>query len=211
MALLCLLGLVIGPAISRAEPEMRTGLRESTPEELARLAPYKRYIREVRLTPLGRQRIVESASKRRVKQRSLTQLTVQTFDIGEDLVLAKEPEDMILAKGPADLAAAAGEAGTPALPVTVDNSALNAFPSIGQQSGASCEAFSSTYYMLTHMLAMQRGSNAKTGGDAFHMSPKWTYNMLKQLLNNGFVLIFGTRTRDSGSNEAVLFRVADDR
>lgn len=69
---------------------------------------------------------------------------------------------------------------------SVDNSTLNAFPPIKNQgSQGSCGAFSSTYYQMTHMTALARGWNAKTGGDSTHFSPKWTYNMMNGGGDNG--------------------------
>ncbi|MBM4149630.1 MAG: hypothetical protein FJ224_11420 [Lentisphaerae bacterium] len=75
---------------------------------------------------------------------------------------------------------------TLSLPAAVDNSTLSAFPQIGNQGQlGSCAAFSTTYYQLTYTLALQRGWNAKTGGTAYHMSPKWTYNMLNGGYDDG--------------------------
>src|ERR1051326_1241245 len=65
------------------------------------------------------------------------------------------------------------------LPTYVDNSTLPSFPPIRSQGSlGSCAQFSAVYYTLTHMTALARNWNAKTGGDSYRFSPKWTYNML---------------------------------
>jgi C1A family cysteine protease len=65
------------------------------------------------------------------------------------------------------------------LPAYVDNSALPYFPPIRSQGSLqSCAQFSAVYYTLTHMTALARNWDAKSGGDSYRFSPKWTYNML---------------------------------
>lgn len=63
-----------------------------------------------------------------------------------------------------------------ALPIAVDNSKLPAFPPMRYMGYLkSCNAFASTYYQLTHEVALARGWTAEqTAARAF--SPKWTYN-----------------------------------
>jgi hypothetical protein len=64
------------------------------------------------------------------------------------------------------------------LPSYVDNSTLKYFPPIGDQGSlGSCSSWSGVYYAFTHMTAMARDWDAKNGGDAYRMSPKWTYVM----------------------------------
>ena len=73
-----------------------------------------------------------------------------------------------------------------ALPSGVDNSTLKYFPPIRSQGSlGSCAQFSAVYYTLTHMTAMARDWDAKNGGDTYRFSPKWTYNMLNDGLNQG--------------------------
>lgn len=68
---------------------------------------------------------------------------------------------------------------TGSLPSGIDNSTLKFFPPIRSQGSLnSCAQFSAVYYTLTHMTAMARNWDAKSGGDAFRFSPKWTYNMV---------------------------------
>ncbi len=70
--------------------------------------------------------------------------------------------------------------GSAVLPSRVDNSTLPAFPPIRSQGGiGSCSAFSATYTVGTHMLALARGTNSKDISDnATKLSPKFTYAMV---------------------------------
>jgi hypothetical protein len=73
------------------------------------------------------------------------------------------------------------------LPVYVDNSLLPYFPPIRDQgvlgSGAS---FSTTYYQLSYMTALQRGLDIRNPGDNTNKySPKWSYNMLNDGSDGG--------------------------
>jgi C1A family cysteine protease len=66
-----------------------------------------------------------------------------------------------------------------ALPAYIDNSTLSCFPPIRSQGSlGSCAQFSSVYYTMTYMTALARNWNAKSGGDSYRFSPKWTYNMV---------------------------------
>ena len=74
----------------------------------------------------------------------------------------------------------------PVAPSAVDNSTLKFFPPIRSQGALnSCAQFAAVYYTLTHMTAMARDWDAKNWGDAFRLSPKWTYNMLNGGMNIG--------------------------
>jgi len=81
----------------------------------------------------------------------------------------------------------AGNAGqTSPPPSSVDNTQLPYFPPIGDQAElSSCANFASTYYTMTHMVAMARNIDAQHGGDATHYSPKWTYNLVNGGEDNG--------------------------
>jgi hypothetical protein len=73
-----------------------------------------------------------------------------------------------------------------ALPAYVDNSTLRYFPPIRSQGSlGSCAQFASVYYTMTYMTALARNWDAKSGGDTFRFSPKWTYNMLNGGQNVG--------------------------
>ena len=72
------------------------------------------------------------------------------------------------------------------IPGTVDNSALKYFPPVRSQGSLnSCGVFNGTYYAMTYMHALANDLDAKTGGDANLLSPKWTYNMVNGGGNNG--------------------------
>lgn len=71
------------------------------------------------------------------------------------------------------------------LPPEVDNSLLDAFPPIRSQVGGSCQSWCTTYYQMTHMTALVKGWNAKTGTDDFRFSPRWTYNFINHGVDNG--------------------------
>jgi hypothetical protein len=72
------------------------------------------------------------------------------------------------------------------LPSYVNNSTLPYFPPIRSQGSlGSCAQFSAVHYTLTHMTALGRGWNAKSGGDTFRFSPKWTYNMVNGGVDSG--------------------------
>ena len=73
------------------------------------------------------------------------------------------------------------------LPAYVDNSALPHFPPIRSQGAqGSCASFSSTYYQLSHMTALQRGLDITDPDDNTNKySPKWSYNMLNEGADTG--------------------------
>ena len=73
------------------------------------------------------------------------------------------------------------------VPCSVDNSLLVAFPPIRHQGGiGSCSAFSATYLVGTHMLALARGSNAKSESDNSNkLSPKFTYSIANGGMDEG--------------------------
>ena len=64
------------------------------------------------------------------------------------------------------------------LPVSVDVSASNTFPPIGDQGQSlSCTAWANAYYMMTNNLANIRGWDAKHNSD-YWIYPKWVYNLI---------------------------------
>ncbi|MBM4036928.1 MAG: PKD domain-containing protein, partial [Planctomycetes bacterium] len=120
----------------------------------------------VRLNKLGLDRV--NAERKKRGQRELTQ--VAPAALGSEV--GGEPTGE----------GAPAEAGAS----YVDNSTLPYFPPIRSQGSlGSCAQFSAVYYTLTHMTAMARGWDAKTGGDGFRFSPKWTYNMVNGGVDGG--------------------------
>lgn len=79
--------------------------------------------------------------------------------------------------------------GAGSLPGQVDNSLLAYFPPIGSQIGGSCASFSATYYQMTHMTALARNWDAKSGGNAFRFSTKWTYNLVNGTGSGGSTIL----------------------
>lgn len=70
----------------------------------------------------------------------------------------------------------------------VDNSTeLPYFPPImDQRELQSCVAFSTTYYMATHMTALARGWDVRDKSEKWNkFSPKWTYNFINNATNYG--------------------------
>jgi PKD repeat protein len=149
------------------DPHM-TGLPELTPAELEYQNTHQIRVKNIKLNKLGLTRVNEARKAKGLNKLSGDEAGV--VDIGKEI-------DGVVGAAPAPDA----ETGQlPAvLPATVDNSTLKYFPPIGNQgSFGSCGVFSGTYYAMTYMYALVRDLNAKTGGDSYRFSPKWTYNMV---------------------------------
>lgn len=71
-----------------------------------------------------------------------------------------------------------------ALPTSVDNSTLPAFPAIGSQTLNSCVGWAMGYYQFSHNTGLAMGWNNKTTTSK-RCSPKFVYNMINDGLNNG--------------------------
>lgn len=71
----------------------------------------------------------------------------------------------------------AADTSSETLPSFVDNSKLSAFPPIGSQNYGDCGAYATTYYQMTHMVALEKGWDAKNGDDSTRFSPRWSYNL----------------------------------
>jgi len=160
----------------------RTGLLPPTAEDLAWARKHMIIGRSVKLNALGLQRINDAAAENGKALISATALNVVPF--GSEVVgLTEEQEEAAASVAPAPTGTVGATAATDpivplALPAAVDNSLLDAFPPIGNQGGLnSCVPFSVTYYTLTHMVSRANGINAKTGGTAAALSPKFVYNL----------------------------------
>lgn len=78
-----------------------------------------------------------------------------------------------------------GSVSLSALPAQVDNSAMAAFPKIGNQASQnSCAAWATTYYLMAHEVCLTLGCDNKNLG-AKVFSPKWTYNMINSGADSG--------------------------
>jgi C1A family cysteine protease/PKD repeat protein len=138
-----------------------TGARRPTAEQWAWGEQHMQKAGHVRLNPLGLERV--NAARAAHGQQALSATDVDLAVVGAEAQTSGTTS--ALAPG--------------ALPVYVDNSTLQYFPPIRSQGSlGSCAQFSAVYYTLTHMTALARNWNAKTGGDTLRFSPKWTYNML---------------------------------
>jgi hypothetical protein len=171
--------VVFGPVHAAERPVAGTppplGLRAPTPEEEAAYAAHASAIAEVGLNALGRRRV---AAFLKVPEAGVASRPMRLAAVGS------------IAPSPAEAPP------TYTLPDKIDNSLLDAFPPIGDQGGlGSCASFCTTYYMLTHMTALARGWNAKTGGNAVRFSTRLTYNMINGGNNFG-----------SSTNGAITFQ-----
>jgi hypothetical protein len=138
--------------------------------------------RSVKLNALGLQRINAAAAK--AGRATLSTAGMPIVPFGSEVEgLTGEQEEAAALVAPAPTGKVGATAATDpivplALPDSVDNSLLDAFPPIGNQGGLnSCVPFSVTYYTLTHMVSLANGINAKTGGTAAALSPKFVYNL----------------------------------
>jgi len=153
-----------------------TGLLPPTPEEKAWMATHVIPTTNVALNDIGLQRL---NAERHAK------------------MLPMMPSILAVPRG-LEVTGATAINKAVALPTKVDNSQLKYFPPIGSQGGiGSCACYSTTYYTMTHMVAMARDIDAAHGGDDTHYSTKWTYN----LINGG---------QDKGSSAGGAYRVMLD-
>ena len=137
-------------------------------------------IARVRLNVLGLQRVTAAHQQRGLK--TLLDPSATPAPFGKEIILSTDPA---VSMSPLNTSSFSLPQATVIPPSGyADNSALNAFPPIRNQgSQGSCAAFSTTYYQMTHMTALARDWDARNGSDAFHFSPKWTYNMILSLIH----------------------------
>ena len=145
-----------------------TGLPELTPEELDRQNRHMLRVKKVKLNKLGKQRI--NAHRKAKGLHPRMEADEEPPEIGQDIegVVGATPDE------PQTTESLPGD-----MPSYIDNSTLKYFPPIRSQGSLpSCGVFNGTYYAMTYMYALANDIDAKTGGDAYHLSPKWTYNMV---------------------------------
>ena len=162
--------------LSAKEQKMyKTGLPELTEEELQWQNKHMRKVKKVKLNKIGLERVNKWRAKK--GKRKIKKGKTDVPAVGNEL------EVVTGASAPVDSSSALPSADYPGF---VDNSQLTYFPPIRSQGSLnSCGVFSGTYYTMTHMYAMANDLDAKTGGDAMRLSPKWTYNMVNGGGNNG--------------------------
>jgi PKD repeat protein/C1A family cysteine protease len=164
-------------AFAEEDPKM-TGLPELTQEDLNWQNDHMLRVKKVKLNKMGLERVNKEHQKQGLKK--LTDADVSIVPTGKEIEgVIGAPEETAPAIDPLSVAPMA-------IPSSVDNSTLKYFPPVRSQGSLpSCGPFSGTYYTMTYMHAMARNLDAKTGGDAFRFSPKWTYNMLNDGALNG--------------------------
>ncbi len=159
----------------------RPGMPRLTAAQIAREKQRSRRARVVRYTPLGLARVNAHRAKKGKRP-----IEVEPAPLGQDLGDLTE-----VGMTPADPAPGAEPddgpgGGAPGLPASVDNSVLKFFPPIGDQGSLnSCAQLSGAYYVMTYMWAQAHDIDAKAGGAAYHLSPKWTYNFTNSGSNVG--------------------------
>lgn len=158
------------PAISKEDNVGLTGLPELTAEELEWQNKHMIRVKKVKVNKLGLERINQYREKKGKKK-----LTKKDIPVAED---GREVVGIIGASDATD-SSSDTQSMLETLPTYVDNSALKFFPPIRTQGSLpSCGTFSGTYYTMTYMHALARDLDAKSGGDTYRFSPKWTYNMV---------------------------------
>ncbi|MBN1807631.1 MAG: hypothetical protein JW909_01085 [Planctomycetes bacterium] len=180
--------LLLACGVSTAEEFVFVpGVKEPTPEEIAAFRRISTRITAVRLNPLGLQRCSGAlpVGPAAGSQDAVT-YGLEIIGIPEAQSPLPVGGDLLAGAPHVDVVTASGEPVVGAFPGQVDNSLLNWFPPVRSQGGlGSCASFSTTYYQMTHMTAMARGWDAKNGGDAYRMSPKWAYNLVNGGSNSG--------------------------
>lgn len=179
LALFCVLSFCVpGMAgyLSAQEKEPRmTGLPELTQEELQWQNEHMLKVKKVKLNKLGLDRVNRERAKK--GRGALEKDRTGISEKGRELEVVKG------AGAVADTESAVPSADMPGY---VDNSQLKYFPPIRSQGSLnSCGSFSGVYYAMTHMYAMVKELDAKNGGDAYRLSPKWAYNMVNGGANVG--------------------------
>ncbi|MBZ4422496.1 Calx-beta domain-containing protein [Myxococcus sp. RHSTA-1-4] len=145
-------------------------MKPLTAREFERLRSEGREVRQVLPNRIALERMNEVRRAR--GQRALSMSSAAA--VGEEVVGPGM-------RAPSELASFA------VLPSHVDNSVLDFFPPIRSQGSiGSCVAWATTYYQLSHTVALQYGWDAKHGTDNTRLfSPKWTYNFINNGVDEG--------------------------
>jgi hypothetical protein len=177
-ALLTVIALIFiaipGNALARDSSTLATGLTDPTIEQSAWMKQNFPVIQKIRLNAMALDRInIERQAK------GLSRLSMSSLDIaptGEEAIFkASTNGDFLPAVDMIN-----------ALPTSVDNSLLPAFPPIRSQGGiGSCAAWATTYYQFTHETNLALNRTASSGDNTNIFSPKWTYNMINGGVDGG--------------------------
>ncbi|KNY25994.1 carbohydrate-binding protein [Pseudobacteroides cellulosolvens] len=168
-----------------------TGDKELTPESKKWMEEnmIKTNGKSIRLNELGLKRVNEHRKSK--KQKQLDRKVIK--QIGDEV--AAEMPDSESTSIPTSLRSnnitVDQEANEITLPNSVDNSELQYFPPIRTQGDiGSCTAFSSTYYQMTHMAALEMGWNVKDNNDNSNkFSPKWSFNLVNGSTDGGSEIV----------------------
>ncbi|MBN1674218.1 MAG: hypothetical protein JXR37_24425 [Kiritimatiellae bacterium] len=189
-----------GPAVPEADLDVRRhpkGLLLPTPDRQAWRAQHMIPTRNVRPNAFGLRRMNEARRKRGLDPLDARFMRGDSaFSVPRMDAVRLEPVTGGTETDPSAGGAYAAEAPSDApgilpcanptnMPVAIDNSELAAFPPIRTQAGGSCTAWACTYYQMTYMVALQRGWDAKNGGDSRRFSPRWTYNLINDGADTG--------------------------
>ncbi len=166
--------------------EVRTGLRAPTREELAELR--RQHVRSVKPNRLAIDRSNEARARAGLAPIDaasglpLEAVDTETDDASQAEALSDGTTEVLSAT--ATNADASSEIVMADL-TSIDNSQLLAAPPIlSQGQEASCVAFASTYYAMSHEHCLVRGCDNKNSS-ATRFSPRWTYNMINGGVDNG--------------------------
>ncbi|PTL78795.1 hypothetical protein DAT35_37685 [Vitiosangium sp. GDMCC 1.1324] len=161
------------PAWAQSSNEVHaTGLKPPTQEEFDRLRKQGQEVRQVLPNRIALERMNEHRRARGLR----TLDTSATVAVGQETLGTGE-------RAPGGVATFTASA----LPTHVDNSTLDFFPPIRSQGSiGSCVAWATTYYQLSHTVALQYGWDAKHNTDNSRLfSPKWTYNFINSGVDQG--------------------------
>ena len=157
------------------ESKMRTGLIKLTPEELKQLE--KRKLGRVFANQLAVERFNAEKSKQNKKSEMINFRGPkrERIELQSGEILAAESL----------LGSYASLDNLTAVPAQVDNSALPAFPQIGNQGNqGSCVAWATTYYVMSHQVCLSLGCDNKNLNQKV-FSPRWTYNQINRGVDQG--------------------------
>jgi PKD repeat protein/C1A family cysteine protease len=148
-----------------AAPKELKGLKPITAAELTHMQNLgMKLIRRIRPNKLGLSRINEHR-----KKNGLPLLPdSDASPLGQDTSTQEEVSEELVG----------------ALPSTLDNSTMSAFPPIGQQSVNNCAAWAMGYYQWSHNNGLALGWNNKSSA-TYRCSPKFVYNMINDGVDNG--------------------------
>ncbi len=146
-----------------------TGLKEETEQGLDWMGRVFPAATSIRINELALERINEERAAAGLEPLDASQVSVAPFGLEAELP-GSTPSRMRLRS-----TLVVGDV----LPGSVDNSESIAFPVIGDQGAlGSCAAFSTTYYQFTYEQNLVRGRDASGGDLDVTFSPKWTYNLI---------------------------------